>query len=272
MNVLKRDKKEMVLSLLVEGNSIRSIERITGVHRDTIMRLLVSIGSKAQILLDRTMVNLNCKNVQVDEIWCFVKKKQKRVTVQEKRMGEVGDQYLFVALDADSKIVPAFHIGKRTSKDCYRFIYDLAKRIKNRYQLSSDAFRAYIDVVEQIYGCDIDYGQIHKVYNDTTKQEKRYSPAKIIEVVVKKLLGNPVLKKISTSYVERQNLTLRMQMRRFTRLTNAFSKKLDNLKCAVALHFYHYNFMRIHQSLRVTPAMESGITNRIWGWNELLSQ
>ena len=268
MNNLKQEKQEMVLSLLVEGNSIRSIERITDVHRDTIMRLMIRAGDKARSILDKEMRGLNPKNIQVDEIWCFVGKKQKHLTVQEKKTRQLGDQYVYVALDADTKIVPYFFIGKRTTKDCFNFILELSKKINTRYQLSTDSYQTYMNVIERVYGCDIDYGQIHKVYQNESKSEKRYSPAKVVRVRIKKLSGNPVLKHISTSFIERQNLTIRMQLRRFTRLTNAFSKKLENLKAAVALHFYHYNFMRIHQTLRMTPAMEARLTNKIWTWDE----
>ena len=198
-------------------------------------------------------------------------KKQKQLTKTEKRKRELGDQYVYVALDADTKIVPYFSIGKRTTKDCFEFILELSKKINIRYQLSTDSYQAYMDVIERVYGCNIDYGQIYKVYQNESKSEKRYSPAKIVEVIIKRLSGNPVLKHISTSFVERQNLTIGMQLRRFTRLTNAFSKKLENLKAAVALHFYHYNFMRIHQTLRMTPAMEARLTNHIWTWNDFIA-
>ena len=271
MNKLKQEKQEIVLSLLVEGNSIRSVERITGVHRDTIMRLILNATKKAKTILINKMRDLNPKNIQVDEIWCFVGKKQKQLTKVEKRKRELGDQYVFVALDADTKIVPTLHVGKRTTKDYHIFISDLADRIDSRYQLSSDASPAYFDVIDEIYGTQIDYGQIHKIYSDEVKTEKRYSPPIIIETIIKKLLCNPLIKNISTSFVERQNLTIRMQLRRFTRLTNAFSKKLEDLKAALALHFYHHNFMSIHQTLRMPPAMEARLTNHIWTWEELIN-
>ena len=271
MNMLKQDKKEMILSSLVEGNSIRSIERITGVHRDTIMRLLISTGSKAEEVLDNEIMGLECKRVQVDEIWTYVGMKQRTLIKKNMRHNiNLGDQYVFVALDADTKLVTNYTIGKRSYDNTYSFIHNLSKRIKTRFQLSSDSWGAYLYVVESVFLKKLDYGQIHKQYGQETGGEKRYSPAKIIDVTIRLLLGNPDIKHISTSYVERQNLTMRMQMRRFTRLTNAFSKKLENLKAAVALHFYYYNFMRIHQSLRVTPAMEAKTTDHIWNWSDLL--
>ncbi len=267
-NHLPFPKKEVVLSALVEGNSICSIVRMTGVNKHTILRLLCEAGEKAQEILDREMVGIKSRRIQVDEIWTFVAKKQKQLKPSDN--GEVGDQYVFVALDADTKLVPVFRVGKRNGRTAYSFITELATRIITRFQLSSDSFKAYFDVVDRIFGTEIDYGQIHKQYGEEEENEKRYSPANIIRITIKALIGEPIRKHISTSYVERQNLTMRMQMRRFTRLTNAFSKKLENLKAALALHFFHYNFMRIHQSLRVTPAMQAGVSKHIWTWGELL--
>ncbi len=271
MNTLSIEKKTLILSSLVEGSSIRSIERITGVHRDTIIRLMLSAGERAQEILDREMLNLKCKQVQVDEIWTYVAKKQKQCTDLEKQLGCVGDQYVFVAMDADTKLIPAFRVGRRTSEMALSFMKELQTRINTRFRLSTDSFNAYYDAVDRVFGDSIDYGQIHKQYRETADGEKRYSPANIISVTVRSLIGQPQRKRISTSYIERQNLTMRMQMRRFTRLTNAFSKKLDSLKATLAVHYFYYNFMRVHQSLRVTPAMEAGITNRLWTWHELLS-
>ncbi|MGD1045924.1 MAG: IS1 family transposase [Bacteroidota bacterium] len=271
MNTLPLSKKALILSSLVEGLSIRSIERLTNTHRDTIMRLLVEAGTRARDILDSQMMNLESKRIQVDEIWTFVGKKQKRLSPEERTSNDLGDQYVFVAIDADTKLVPSFIVGKRTSDVAYSFMSDLKGRIRNRFQLSSDSFSAYYDTVDFVFGTDIDYGQVHKNYREESKGEKRYSPPCITSVTLKSLIGEPVRKHISTSYVERQNLTMRMQMRRFTRLTNGFSKKLDNLKAAIALHFFFYNFVRVHQSLRVTPAMQANITNHIWNFEELLT-
>ncbi|MGD1046888.1 MAG: IS1 family transposase [Bacteroidota bacterium] len=271
MNTLPLSKKAFILSSLVEGLSIRSIERLTNTHRDTIMRLMVEAGTKAQDILDSQMVNLESKFVEIDEIWTFVGKKQRHVLPREKENTELGDQYVFVAIDAETKLVPSFIVGKRTSDVAFSFMSDLKGRIRTRFQLSSDSFGAYYEAVLRVFGADIDYGQIHKNYREPSTSEKRYSPPCIINVTFKPLIGEPVREHISTSYVERQNLTMRMQMRRFTRLTNGFSKKLDNLKASIALHFFHYNFIRIHQSLRVTPAMQANITNHIWNFEELLT-
>jgi IS1 family transposase len=271
MNTLPLDKKILILNSLVEGNSIRSTERMTGVTKKAITKLLVQAGTQAREILDTQMVNIQSHYVQVDEIWTYVGKKQKRLTDEERKAGKLGDQYVFVAMDAETKLIPTFKVGKRTYGATESFIKDLQYRIVTRFQLSTDSFAPYFNVVDSVWGEDIDYGQIHKEYAEDSRGEKRYSPAQIVRVIINPLIGQPKRNHISTSYIERQNLTIRMQMRRFTRLTNAFSKKLRNLECAVALHFYHYNFMRIHQSLRVTPAMEAKVTHRIWEWTDLLS-
>jgi IS1 family transposase len=269
MNRLPFEKQSLVLTLLSEGNSIRSIARISGVDKKTISSLLLLAGEEAREVMNREMVNLKVSKLQVDEIWTFVGKKQKRLT--ELDSPELGDQYVFVALDADTKLVPAFRVGKRTGKLATSFMVELSTRIMTRFQLTTDSFTPYFEAVERVFGSEIDYGQIHKQYAEEPRGEKRYSPAQIVSVTKKILCGEPQRKYISTSYVERQNLTIRMQMRRFTRLTNAFSKSLRHLEAAMALHFFHYNFMRIHQTLRVTPAMEAKLTRRIWSWNDLLN-
>ncbi len=271
MNTLPLSKKTLILSHLVEGSSVRSIERITGVHRDTILRVLVEAGERAQYILETRLVNLESKFVQIDEIWTYVGKKQKHLDEVERLSDELGDQYVFVAMDSDTKLVPSFSVGKRNLSVATSFLKDLRDRIRTRFQLSSDSFPAYFNAVDSIFGEDIEYGQIDKTYAEEPGGSHRYSPGCVVSVFVKPILGNPIRRRISTSHIERQNLTMRMQMRRFTRLTNAFSKKLENLKAALALHFFHYNFMRIHSSLRVTPAMEARVTNRIWNFEELLN-
>lgn len=269
MNILKKEKQEAAIAALVEGASIRSVERMTGVHRDTIMRLMVRTGQGCANLMDSYMQNLKCQNIQVDEIWCYVGKKQRHLKDTDDRE-ELGDQWVWVALDADSKLIPSYLVGKRTQEYAQAFIDDLSFRLDNRIQLSSDSLKAYLDVVQTSFGPDVDYGQIVKAYEAEPIGAGRYSPPHVVSAERKVILGNPKYSKISTSYVERQNLTMRMQMRRFTRLTNAFSKKLENLKAAVALHFAHYNFVRIHKTLRVTPAMEAGVTNRLWTISDIL--
>ena len=270
MNILKAEKQETAIAALVEGSSIRSVERMTGIHRDTIMRLMVRVGQNCEKLLDATMNNLTCKNIQVDEIWFFVAKKQRHLTEVD-NCEEMGDQWVFVALDADSKLIPSYIVGKRSADNAQAFIKDLSERLNNQVQLSSDALPAYIDAVEEAFGIDVDYGQVVKTYEADPIGPGRYSPPHVINADRIVISGMPKKSRISTSYVERQNLRIRMQMRRFTRLTNAFSKKLENLKAAVALHFAHYNFVRIHSSLRVTPAMEAGVTDRSWSIRDLMA-
>jgi len=269
MNRISRDRQTQIIGCLVEGNSIRSTERMTETHRDTIMRLMISAGEVCANLMDERMRNLSCRRIQLDEIWAYVQKKQRHLTPTDDP-SRVGDQWTFVALDPDTKIIPAFRVGKRDLETATAFLIDLSERLINRIQISSDALRAYVDATEQAFGSDADYGQIVKIYECEPVGPGRYSPPHVVDAKRSVISGNPDLRHISTSYVERQNLTMRMNMRRFTRLTNAFSKKIENLRAAVALHFAHYNFVRIHKTLRVTPAMEAGITNRLWTISDLL--
>lgn len=269
MNKLKIDQQASIISALVEGNSIRSTERMTGVHRDTIMRLMLRVGDSCHNLMDQTMRNLPCRNIQVDEIWGYVGKKQRHIQSSDDPI-TTGDQWTYVALDSDTKLVLAYLVGKRNGANTNKFIDDLSSRLANRVQLSSDALKYYVTAAEASFGANVDYGQIVKSYEADAIGPGRYSPPYVIRADRECIKGNPNPALISTSHVERQNLTMRMSMRRFTRLTNAFSKKLENLKAAVSLHFAYYNFCRVHASLRVTPAMETGLTNRIWIINDLL--
>ncbi len=271
MNKLKIEQQEKVISALVVGVSMRSAERMTGIHRDTIMRLGVRTGEKCHDILDHEMRNIKSERIQLDEIWSFVGKKQKHVGLMV-NVEEVGDQWIFVALDADTKLVPSYIVGKRTSENAVALTDDLAARLTNRVQISSDQLRAYIEAVDLSFGGEVDYGQIVKSFEAETGGAGRYAPPRVVSVDRNIILGHPALQHISTSFVERQNLTMRMSMRRLTRLTNAFSKKLDNLKASVVLHFAYYNFVRIHQTLKVTPAMAAGVTNRIWNIRELLEE
>jgi IS1 family transposase len=272
MNRLNTDKQLQVLALLVEGNSIRSAERVTGVHRDTIMRLVNRVGAHCETLLDEQMRGFHSRLIQVDEIWTFVGKKEQRLTAREKLNSKIGDQYVFVALDAESKLIPLFMVGKRNGKTARRFIGKLRVRLNGngRIQLTTDGFAAYLEAVEGAFGGDIDYAQLVKMYGAEPAGSGRYAPPRVTEVVSTRINGSPDERYISTSYVERHNLTMRMQMRRFTRLTNAFSKRLENLKAMLALYFAYYNFVRIHTTLRVTPAMAAGITDRLWTLGDLL--
>ena len=245
MNRLSLARRTQIVAALVEGNSIRSIERMTGTHRDTVMRLLVEVGEGSAKLLDEQMRDLSCQRLQCDEIWAYVGKKQKQVTKEDDK-SRVGDQWTFVAMDADTKIVPSFRIGKRDLPTATAFMNDFAGRLSNRVQLSTDALAAYVDAVEQAFGCEVDYGQAVKFYDAEPVGAGRYSPPNVSKRA--HACRRPGCAHISTSLIERQNLTMRMSMRRFTRLTNAFSKKVENLQAAVSLHFAHYNFVRVHKT------------------------
>jgi IS1 family transposase len=269
MNKLKAHKQEMVISALLEGCSIRSTERMTKVHRDTITRLMVRVGDACSRLLDEKMRGLHCETIQVDEIWCYVGKKQRHLKKDDDR-NKYGDFWTWVAIDADSKLVPSYKIGKRDRWMARQFMKDLSSRLTNKVQISSDKLGHYIAAIEYHFGTDVDYGQIVKTYEAEHIGPGRYSPPHVIATEKKAVIGHPDMRKVSTSYVERQNLTMRMSMRRFTRLTNAFSKKVENLKAAVALHFAHYNLVRIHRTLRVTPAMQAGIEASPWSIADLI--
>ncbi len=263
-NILPFEKQVTVVSALAEGSSIRSIERQTGVNRNTIMSLGNRVGKACERIMDEKMRGLTCSQIQCDEIWGFVGKKQKNVRPNENRY-QVGDVWTFVAVDAATRMVPSYFIGKRDSYSAQCFVSDLAARLDSeRVQVSTDALAAYADAIERGFGASADYGQIVKTFTCSELDARRYSPPEILHVTRNVIFGNPDFRKISTSYVERQNLTMRMHMRRLTRLTNAFSKKMENFKAAVALHFAYYNFVRLHKSLRMTPAMAGGVTDHIW--------
>jgi IS1 family transposase len=270
MNVLPTEKQIQVISALVEGNSIRATARMVDVEHKTVMRVLLRVGENCADLLDSKMQSLPCKIVQADEIWCFVGKKEKRITAKD-NPELVGDQYVFVAMDSETKLVPCFRVGKRNAENTWYFVQDLQERLANRVQLTTDGFRPYLPAVEDAFGAGVDYAMLIKTYGEPQDAEKRYSPAEIVRAVPIPVTGNPKAHLISTSHIERQNLTIRMQLRRFTRLTNAFSKKLSHLKAACALHFAWYNFCRIHSTLRVTPAMAAGVSSHVWQNGELIA-
>ena len=270
-NRLSLARRTQIINCLVEGNSIRSTERMTNTHRDTVMRLAVEVGQGCERIMDEKMRGLTSKRIQVDEIWSYVGKHQRFLKPTDDR-SQIGDMWTFVALDPDTKLVPAYHIGKRTKQHATMFMTDLAERLTNRVQISSDALKSYIDAVEAAFGTDVDYGQAVKFYEAEPIGPGRYSPPKVVRAERHVVAGKPDQKHISTSLVERQNLTMRMGMRRFTRLTNAFSKKAENHRAAVGLHFAHYNFVRQHKTLRVTPAMAAGVSDRLWTLEELVEQ
>ena len=273
MNVLTTKDRAQILSLLVEGNSINAASRITGVSKNTILKLLVHVGTACLAYQDRVMVNLKCKKVQCNEIWAFVGMKQKNVPQELKGTLGIGDVYTWLAIDADTKLIPCWNIGSRGAESAYEFIHDLAKRMANRIQLTSDGHYAYVVAVEDAFGSDIDFAQLVKIYGNrghSKEEAHRYSPAECTGIKKSRVTGNPNMRDVSTSYIERANLTMRMHMPRFTRLTNAFSKKLENHMYAVSLHFMYYNFCRIHTTTRVTPAMAAGLDDHLWDMEEIV--
>lgn len=264
MNTLPIDKRVQIIKLLVEGNSIRSITRIADVSKNTVTKLLVDVGRACQEFHNNTVVNVKSERMQCDEIWSFCYAKQKNVT-QEMPDGS-GDVWTWTALDADSKLIVSWFVGDREAGSAYEFMSDVADRLANRVQLTTDGHRAYLSAVQNAFDNDIDFAQLVKMYGGSegiNEQERKYSPAVCTGAKKTKISGDPNPKFVSTSYVERQNLTMRMHMRRFTRLTNAFSKKIENHSYAIALHFVYYNFCKIHTSLSITPAMQAGITKRV---------
>ncbi|MGZ4688169.1 MAG: IS1 family transposase [Acidimicrobiia bacterium] len=274
MNRLSIDRQAAVVSALVEGNSIRSVVRMTGVAKNTITKLLVELGEACEDYQVRTIRGLLTERVQADEIWSFVGAKARNVSAERKDDPTIGDVWTWVALDADTKLVITWLVGQRTQLDADLFMMDLASRLTQRIQLTTDAFGAYKRSVERAFGDDIDFAQlrksiVHERLSDTTT-ERRYSPApeyRVVETIIRS--GDPDPAHIATSYVERQNLTMRMGMRRYTRLTNGYSKKLENHAAAIALHYMHYNFVRVHHTLGTTPAVAAGIADRAWTVREL---
>lgn len=264
------EKAISIIRLFVEGCSVRTIERVTEVHRDTILRLLVLAGERCERLLANAIQNLPVLDVEADEMWGYVGMKEKAKGRERKDVAELGDAYTYVAIERNSKLILAWHIGKRNRQDTLTFITKLRRATTGKFQFSTDGWPAYPDAVERVFGTDIHYAQLIKVYGASRDGEQRYSPAEVVDVEVVPRIGMPDYERICTSHIERQNLTMRMHIRRLTRLTNAFSKKWGNLKAAVALHFAWYNFCRVHGTLRVTPAMDANITDHVWGMSELL--
>ena len=272
MNKLSTEEKVRVVACLVEGNSLRATVRMTGVHRTTIQKLLVELGAACSAYQDKTLRNLKLKRLQCDEIWSFVGCKQKNVETTEHMRKGWGDVWTWTALDAETKLVPCWFVGTRDAGAAYHFMHDLKDRLANRVQLTTDGHKAYLSAVEDAFGAEVDYAMLQKIYGTAPEgSEVRYSPAQCMGAKRAVISGMPDFQHISTSYTERQNLTMRMSIRRFTRLTNAFSKKVENHEAAVALHFMHYNFARVHQTLRVTPAMAAGVSDHVWTIDEIVS-
>ncbi len=271
MNKLDTKKRTQIIACLVEGNSIRATCRMTGAAKGTVTKLLVDLGKACAEYQDKALRNLSCKRIQCDEVWSFCYAKEKNMPEDLKGQFGYGDVWTWTAICADTKLMACWYVGDRSAESAARFINDLSERLKNRVQLTTDGHRVYVDAIDGAFGMDIDYAMLVKIYgNESPSTEKRYSPVKYTGSRKAVITGEPDMKQVSTSYVERQNLTMRMSMRRFTRLTNAFSKKVENLEHAVALHFMYYNFCRIHQTLRVTPAMEAGLTDHAWELEELI--
>lgn len=270
MNKPSTEKQARVIASLVEGNSIRSTVRMTGVAKGTVTRLLVDVGNACADFHGRTVRNVSAERVQCDEIWSFVGMKKKNVPVEKRRTFGVGDVWTWTALDADSKLMISWLVGDRERDCATAFMKDLAGRLNRRIQLTSDGYGTYPDAVESAFGADVDFAQLIKVFRADPGAEARYPPPRFIRIEEIQRAGNPDPKHISTSFVERQNLTMRMSMQRFTRLTNGLSKKVENHAAAIALHFVHYNFARVHQTLRVTPAMAAGLTDHVWSIEEIV--
>lgn len=274
MNKISLERQAEIIKVLCEGNSIRSTARITNSSINTVVKLLRDVGSACLDYQDKAMVNLNCKKIQCDEIWSFVYSKANNIPEEHNGEFGYGDVWTFTAIDADTKLVPCWLVGKRNAEYATLFIESLKDRIANRVQLSTDGHKMYLEAVEKAFGSEIDYGMLVKLYGQDSEGERRYSPPRCIGANKEIIQGKPDVKAISTSYVERQNLTMRMNMRRFTRLTNAFSKKLENHIYALALYFMHYNFVKTHKSLANpysrTPAMAAGISNHIWTIKEIV--
>jgi len=279
MNRLTTEERARIIGCLVEGNSIRATVRMTGAAKNTITKLLVDLGAVCADYQNEALRGLDCRFVECDEIWNFCYAKQKNVPSEHHGSFGYGDVWTWIAIDADTKLVPSWLVGERNMRDCYTFIEDLRERVNGRIQLSTDGHATYRGVVGLIFNGEIDWAQLHKHYATTSLPEGRYSPPVCTGTTTKIRLGDPDMSRVSTSYVERQNLTMRMGMRRFTRLTNGFSKKVENLAHAVSLHYMHYNFGRIHTSLtftddagrtvKQTPAMAAGVADHVWSLQEI---
>jgi IS1 family transposase len=268
-NILPTDNKIQVIAALSEGSAIRSIERMTGIHRDTIMRLGVKVGQGCKALMDEKMRDLECGRLEMDEIWGFVGKKDSHVKPTD--APGIGSVWTFCAIDSETKLVPAFRVGNRDAATADAFMQDVASRMKNRLQISTDGLSAYVEAIEKAFGPDVDYGQIVKTYGaQESNNNRRYSAPEFVSCEKKIIKGSPDCDLISTSYVERLNATTRHHMRRLTRLTLAFSKKLENFEAAVGLHFAYYNFVKRHGTLRCTPAMAAGVTSGFWSVGNLV--
>jgi IS1 family transposase len=269
MNCLSVAERATIIGMLVEGNSLRSCSRLADVSLNTVTKLLVDLGAACERFHDERVRNVRVRRLQADEIWCFVGAKAKNVSAEKKLEGW-GDVWTWTGLDADTKLCVSYLVGGRDGGWALDFMKDCASRIKGRVQITTDGHRAYLEAVEDAFGADVDYAQLQKIYGAPAENDTRYSPATCIGCEMKTVSGNPDPNHVSTSYVERHNLTMRMGMRRFTRLTNGFSKKIDNHIAMVAIHAVYYNFARIHKTLRITPAMAAGLSDHVWSLEEIV--
>jgi IS1 family transposase len=270
MNKLSTQKRVQIVSLLVEGMAINAIARATGRSKGAILKLLAQLGQACAEYQYKTFRNLKCKRLELDEIWSFCFAKQKNVPVEKEGVFGYGDVYTWVAIDAESKLVPSWFVGRRDAECAMMFVKDLASRLANRVQITTDGHKPYLSAMEEAFGADVDYAMLIKLYGGS-QDEIRYSPADFVASEKQTIVGNPDRELISTSYVERQNLTMRMSMRRFTRLTNAHSKKIENHIHAIALHYMYYNFVRIHSSLRCSPAMAAEVSKKLWSVEDIVA-
>jgi IS1 family transposase len=270
MNKLPTEKRAQALQMMAEGISLRAMTRLTGISRTTLIKLLEDAGQAFSEYMDRTLVNLPCKRLQLDEAWGFCYAKQKNVATAKAAPEGAGDIWTWVALDADTKLVASFYVGARDGAAALDFVSDLAPRLASRVQITSDGHKAYVEAIEENFGGDVDYAQLVKIYGAAPEGQRRYSPAICTGAVKHKVEGNPDPKHVSTSFVERQNLNIRMGNRRMTRLTNAFSKKAENHAHMMAIYFMHYNFVRLHQTLKVAPAMAAGVTSKLWEMSDMV--
>jgi IS1 family transposase len=272
MNRLDTKTRAQVISCLIEGCSIRSTVRMTGVAKKTVMRLLVEVGDVCADFQDKAFRNLTCRRLQLDEMWAWIYCKEKHRTQEiAKSHPDAGDIWLWVAVDADTKLVPCWTLGSRDLRTARDFVDDLASRLRNRVQITSDGHRPYVEAIERAFGSEVDYSILQKIYGAPLENETRYSPAQCIGVQERRVTGNPDPKHVSTSYIERQNWTVRTKMRRYTRLSNGFSRKLRNHEAATALNYFSYNFIQIHRTLRMSPAMAAGVTGKLWDVNDLVA-
>jgi IS1 family transposase len=271
MNKLAKTERAKIIHLLCEGMSIRAITRLTGVSKTTVSKLVVNAGTAAAWYQDRVFQSLSCKKLQIDEIWGFVGAKVKNASEEAKAAGTAGDVWLWMATDADTKLVPCWHVGRRDADAAMEFIDDLASRLAVRPQITTDGLGAYVNAIDMAFGGEVDYAMLVKLYGPAIGGERRYSPAECIGARKTRIRGSPDMAHVSTSYAERNNLNVRMHSRRMTRLTNAFSKKMENHAHAMALHFLYFNFVRIHKTLKTTPAMAAGVTDRLWEVADIVS-